>query len=228
MKFNHHLAITAFVLSVFSHLPAHAETDLEKSFVEFLRTWEGSYDNLNQVQKQDAQEIPEKDRNRATLLFIKKVELPAFGPHAYYGEWQDANDPGKVIRQRIYGFEIDKDDQTLRLNLHIWPIQSAAFIARTTGAYMVPSKLEGVTLADMAGLKGCDVYFRKTDSGFAGTMKKGQCAFPAPDGSGSPIYSWSQMSVNESQFTYLDGWFNMDGTVYQQLGKYWTVFDKKK
>lgn len=226
MKFFYRLAITAFALSVVSYQPANAETELEKDFPEFLNSWEGSYDNLNQMHTQEAQEISQDDRNRATLLFIKKVDLPAFGPHAYYGEWQDANDQNTVIRQRIYGFEIDDEDQSLRLNLHIWPIQSPEFVARTAGAHMDPSKLEGITPEDMAELKGCDVYFRKADKRFAGTMKKGQCSFPAPDGSGSPVYSWSQMTVSASQFTYLDGWFNMDGTVYRQLAKYWNVFDK--
>lgn len=227
MKFCHHLAIAAFALTVFAFQTADAETELARDFSEFLSTWEGTYDNLSQIEMQQAQGIPQDDRNRATLLFIKKVDLPAFGPHAYYAEWQDANDTGTVIRQRIYGFEIDEQDQSLRLNLHIWPIQSAEFIERTTGAHIDTRKLAGITPADMAGLKGCDVYFKKTESGFAGTMKKEQCSFPAPDGSGSPIYSWSQMTVNDSQFTYLDGWFNMDGTVYLELGTYWTVFDKK-
>lgn len=226
MKFFYHLAIAAFAISVFSHQPATAETNLEKDFSEFLKTWEGSYNNLSQMQTQDAQAIPKEDRNRATLLFIKKVDLPAFGPHAYYGEWQDADAPTTVIRQRIYGFQVDEKDQSLRLNLHIWPIQSPEFVARTAGSHIEPSKLDGVTPEDMADLKGCDVYFKKTKDGFAGTMKKGQCTFPAPDGSGSPVYSWSQMTVNESQFTYLDGWFNMDGTVYRQLAKHWNVFDK--
>ena len=62
------------------------------------------------MQEQDAQQVQKEDRNRPTLLFIKKVDLPAFGPHAYYGEWQDANKPSTVIRQRIYGFTIDEEE----------------------------------------------------------------------------------------------------------------------
>jgi hypothetical protein len=228
MKYCYNLATATFALSVFIYLPASADTMLERHFPEFLNAWEGSYDNLRQMQEQDAQQVQKEDRNRPTLLFIKKVDLPAFGPHAYYGEWQDANKPSTVIRQRIYGFKIDDEDQSLRLNLHIWPIQSPEFVARTAGAHLNPDKLNGVTPEDMADLKKCDVYFKKTEDGFAGTMKKKYCSFPAPDGSGAPVYSWSQMTVNKTQFTYLDGWFNMDGSVYRQLAKYWNVFDKKE
>lgn len=131
-----------------------------------------------------------------------------------------------MTRQRIYGFAIDAAEKKLRLNLHIWPADKPAFVARTSGAHRDPAKLTGVTPADMAGLTGCDVYFDAGAGEFSGAMKKGACAFPAPDG--TPIFSWSQMKIDAAAFSYLDGWFKLDGTPYKQFSKAWYEFERRK
>jgi len=74
----------------------------------------------------------------------------------------------------------------------------------------------------------CDIYFGQTDGEYFGAMNKGECAFDAPGESGQSIYSWSQMTVSDSQFTYLDGWYNgEDGTPFRQFTKNWYEYDKK-
>jgi hypothetical protein len=213
----------AFALTL---CPLSAQATTEADFQRFLSQWAGDYDNVAQVKAQEAAGTPAKDRNQAAFLYIRKVNLPSFGPETYYAEWRDANTPAKVTRQRIYGFEIDQAEKKLRLNLHIWPNDKPEFVARTSDAYLDPRKLDGVAPADMAGLKGCDVFFDTSAAEFTGAMKKGACAFPAPNG--TPIYSWSQMKLTAKQFSYLDGWFNLDGTVFQRLSAEWYVFDKKK
>ena len=149
----------------------------------------------------------------------------------YAGEYSWAGSIGAIMKgwdfkAVLQKFEIDQAEQKLRLNLHIWPADKPEFVARTSGAHLDPRKLSGVTPADMAGLKGCDVYFDAVAAGFSGAMKKGACAFAAPNG--SPIYSWSQMILTPTQFSYLDGWFNLDGTVFQKFAGDWYVFDKIK
>ncbi len=228
---RHFREILCAVALIFSPTAGHAADNATNAdYRQFLLWWGGDYDNLAQAAAQEAaQEAagrPTKDRNQATLLFMRKVDLPAFGTDVYYAEWQDAREPSKVTRQRVYAFEIDQAEKKLRLNLHIWPANRPEFVARTTGAYLDAHKLNGVTPADMAGLKGCDVFFDKTGDAFSGAMKKGACAFPAPNG--TPIYSWSQMKLSATQFSYLDGWFNLDGTPFQRFTADWYVFDKKK
>ncbi len=192
----------------------------------FVSWWGGNYHNLAQVQAQESAGKPPEEPNRPSLLFVRKVNLPAFGPEAYYAEWRDATDASKITRQRIYGFEMDPASGKPRLNLHVWPLGDLEFRERTAGAYLDPGKLEGVTPADMAGLKGCDVFFEATGDAFVGAMKKGACAFAAPDG--TPVYSWSQMKLTPTQFSYLDGWFNRDGTPFRRFTTEWYVFDKQQ
>jgi hypothetical protein len=217
------LLVGAVVLATVSCGTLDRQQDAD--FQQFLSWWAGDYDNLAQVQSQHAAASP-GERNRPTLLFIRKVDLAAFGSEVFYGEWQDADEPGRITRQRIYAFQVNEADGKLRLNLHVWP-PDPAFIARTGGAHLDPRKLEGVTPADMRGLKGCDVFFDRNGGEFAGAMKKGACAFPAPDV--TPVYSWSQMKLTANRFSYLDGWFHQDsGKPYRRFTDAWYEFDKKQ
>lgn len=198
---------------------AFSETDWKR----FLRYWEGDFDNSQQIKEQLTLNIDSVDRNKHLSLRIRRVELPSFGNDVYYAEWFAYENPKKVTRQRIYAFE--KRDTALVLKLHIFPMDSA-FVSRTSGAYIHASRLKGVTPKDMVPLPGCDVYFRWYKNEYVGAMKKGACAFPAPN-SGTPIYSWSQMQLKKDAFEYLDGWFNIDGSVYYEISKDWYTFNRK-
>lgn len=193
------------------------------SWESFLESWEGTYDNSSQIEEQLNAKVDSTDINKHLSLRIKSVALPSFGNNVFYAEWFVHENPEQVTRQRIYAFE--NRDTTFVLKLHIFP-RNSAFVKRTRGAYKIPSKLDGVTLKDMVPLPGCDVYFKWDKNEYTGAMKKGACAFDAPD-SGKPIYSWSQMKLTESTFSYLDGWFNMDGSMYYEISKDWYIFKKK-
>jgi hypothetical protein len=97
-----------------------AET-LYSQFETFLAWWPGTYDNSTQIADSSA--------NSAARLIISRIDLPAFGDHVVYAEWQVLgdkvpDDPTTIIRQRFYSFEIDPERQALRLNLHIFPTAS--------------------------------------------------------------------------------------------------------
>jgi hypothetical protein len=213
------LLLILAALQASAGLAGAAESD---AFRRFVAIWPGDYDNLAQVRTQA--DRPASERNTPTVLHIRRADLPAFGKETVYAEWLDANDPTKVLRQRIYAFSAEPDGKRFRLGLHIFPTDKPAFTARTAGAWRDPARLAGVTPADMAGLKGCDVLFAAAGKGFTGAMEKGTCAFDAPDG--TPIYSWSQMRISAATFSYLDGWFRRDGSVYRRLSPDWYVFRK--
>lgn len=200
---------------------ARAES-LESQFDRFLSWWPGTYDNGAQV---GGGASAGQGANIPTRLIIKKVPVPAFGEHVYYAEWQALDEPDTVTRQRFYGFEIEEGREALRLNLHIFP-PDEDFRARTRGALDDPSRVADLTPKDMVPLTGCDVYFTWTGAIFEGAMDKGACAFPAP-GTETPIYSWSQMRLTDRSFDYLDGWFNLDGTIYQRMSDNWYVFNRR-
>ena len=200
--------IPSLIITFLSSNAALAQS-LESQFATLLSWWPGSYDNGQQ--RTDG----EPGAPAPTRLYIREIDLPAFGDHVVYAEWQTLDDPVRVLRQRFYGFEIDRERQALRLNLHIFP-PNPDFVARTRGAHENPAKVSDLTPDDMVPLPGCDVYFTWTGDHFAGAMDRGACAFPAP-GSDVNIYSWSQMRLTEATFDYLDGWFHLDGSYYRRM-----------
>ncbi len=209
------LMFTAFwTTSVFSQ-------SLESQFKTFLSWWPGSFENTQGIESV----VTSAEGFVPMRLFIREVEMPAFGQHVVYAEWQDARDPDRVIRQRFYGLEIDEQRQALRLNLHIFP-PDPEFVAATRGAHLDPAKVAHLMPGDMVPLPGCDVYFTWTGDHFEGAMDRGACAFPAP-GTETDIYSWSQMRLNETSFDYLDGWFHLDGSEYLPLQNDWYVFTRR-
>ena len=191
---------------------------IDEQWGQFLAWWPGTYATKVTMETDDENFVA----NRS--LHIRRVELPSFGAEVFYAEWQDADQPESILRQRLYAFEREED--TFRLNLHIFP-PDPEFQARTAGAHLDPSKLDGVTPEDMFPLSGCDVFFKWEGSEFTGAMKKGACAFDAPE-TGVPIYSWSQMRLQADSFSYLDGWYRAsDDTIYWQPSSQWFDFRKK-
>jgi len=199
-------------------------------FEQFVAAWPGHYDNAAQQAAQAAAGMPEAQRNPRLELQVVRVDLPAFGPHAFYVEWFAPGAEAAPARQRIYAFEHDRARGDILLRLHIFPTD-AAFVARTAGAWREPARLSGLTPADMAPLPGCDVRFRiasaAPDGALQGQMQEGRCRFPALDDPTREIYSWSQMTKSPGVFSYKDGWFNLDGTVYRIWTTDWFVFEKR-
>jgi hypothetical protein len=196
-----------------------------EDFTRFLAWWPGEYDNLAQVEAQARAKLPAKERNASIRLFIAPVDLPAFGDHVCYAEWQAIDDPLKVLRQRFYA--LTAEGGKFRLGLHVFPLDRPAFVARTAGGYRDPGKLAGVTPADMMDIKGGDVFFAADGEAFTGAMVRGSCRYNAPP-DGRPVSSWTQMKLTRDTFSYLDAWYSPDGaTLYKKFSGDWYVFNKK-
>jgi CpeT/CpcT family (DUF1001) len=200
-------------------------------FERFVAGWPGHYDNGRQVARQLAAGVPQAQRNQNLELQVIRIDLPGFGPRAFYAEWYAPDAPATPVRQRIYAFERDAARGAVVLRLHIFPTD-AAFVARTVGAWRDPVRLHGLTPADMAPLRGCDVWFHAAGGAFAGEaltgeMEKRRCRFPSFEDPSREIYSWSQMTKTDRVFSYRDGWFNLDGSVYRSWAPDWYVFEKR-
>jgi hypothetical protein len=215
--------VVAAAIAVLAAAPAAAADPFER----FIASWAGDYDNLHQP----APYVP-------TRLHIRRVDLPAFGPRAFYAEWLSASD-GRVLRQRIYALSIDADGRW-RLALHIWPAERADFVARTAGAWRKPQRLAGVTPADMVPLPGCDILFEAVDEAsraraeraarpqereaWYGEMHRSACAIPSP-GTDRAVYSWTRMWRGFDALAYRDGWyFATDDAPYREFSPGWYEF----
>lgn len=225
MKLRQLLAATLIpaALMACQHSPqSHSTTAASPGWDDFLAWWPGTYTNSHQTSA--GTDASPEDAYEYLRLHIARIDNSTFGENAYYAEWQNADDPADVRRQRIYGF--DREGESYVLRLHIFP-RDEAMQQNTSGAHLDPAKLDGLTPDDMVDLKGCDVYFHLNGQKFAGEMRRGECAFDAP-GDGIPSYSWSQMMLGPQEFAYLDGWFRAtDDSLFQRFAPGWVEFRKE-
>jgi CpeT/CpcT family (DUF1001) len=153
--------------------PALSQKDvLEKDFRLLLEWFPGRYDNDLQVMFDKDTNQPAEARNGRIHSIFAPVSLPAFGAHVFYVEQYSDNNPEAIYRQRIYRFTRDDGENAARLEIFAPSPEQAA---RMKGAWRDPSKLAGLTPEGMTMYPGCEVWWRRQDNQFVGTMKKDAC-----------------------------------------------------
>jgi hypothetical protein len=137
--------------------------------LELMMTWfEGEFDNNLQV-LEEKEDPPEQPHEWIHSIF-KRVDLPAFGDNVYYVEQYGDGDPSKIYRSRLYSFGLDEEEGAIELVIYRFADQGTA-----AGAQEDPSKLEGMTPQNLTTIPGCEVYWRREEDRFVGSVKEGAC-----------------------------------------------------
>ena len=166
------LALAAPVAGHTQERPVSQRDVLDKDLRTLLDWFPGRYDNDLQVYFDGELNTPAEARNGRIHSIFMPVSLPAFGQNVFYVEQYADNDPTKIYRQRIYRFTADYPEQAVKLEIFT---PSPAQASTILGAWQDPSKLAGVTPEAMRQTPGCEVYWRRQDNQFLGTMKPNAC-----------------------------------------------------
>lgn len=152
---------------------AVTEADVLARDLRDLTTWfTGRFDNDLQVMFDAELNVPAEARNGRIHSIFKPVDLPAFGTNVFYVEQYADNNPTRVYRQRIYRFAVDSAENAIKLEIFApSPEQERAIL----GAWADPSKLAGLTPEAMTLYPGCEVYWRRQENQFVGSMKTDAC-----------------------------------------------------
>ena len=143
---------------------------LQQDFALFLRWFEGRFDNDRQVFFQEDLGVAEENRHERIHSIFAPVDLPAFGEHVFYVEQYLDGDPTRIYRQRLYVMSVDEARNAIRLRIHI-PTNPTPLV----GAHRDPSLLATLTPADTTVYEGCDVFWRRQENQFIGSMDEGAC-----------------------------------------------------
>ena len=149
-----------------------AQDVLAKDLRVLLDYFPGRYDNDLQVYFDGELKTPEVERNGRIHSIFSPVTLPAFGPNMFYVEQYSDNDPTKIYRQRLYRFSIDAAEKAIKLEIFAPSPEQALAIK---GAHQDQAKLAGLSPSTMTLYPGCEVYWRRQEQQFIGTMKPGAC-----------------------------------------------------
>ncbi|MSO99042.1 MAG: hypothetical protein EXR11_12630 [Rhodospirillaceae bacterium] len=148
---------------------AQTKPELDTQLAQLMQMLPGEYDNAVQIKRQNGEKpfFP-------VHTIIKPVAMPEVGEHVLYLEEYRDNDPAKLIRIRLYKFNVEENAKAIRLHL-VNPLKPEALI----GAHKDIAKIEALTLADMRVDRDvCDVFIRKNGAEFRGAMKENACNRP--------------------------------------------------
>ncbi len=196
---------TRMLVSLALVVTAQAATAQERSYTRVEREldalmaiWPGDYDNREQLQTDSDQgrKSLETGAHLRVHSQVRRVDLPAIGPHVLYVEEYRDNDPQRIFRQRIYVLSADEKTQAIRLELGFFNDGK-----RLLGAHKDPAKLAGLTRAGISILAGCELLIRRDSDVFEGRMAPKACVFGE---TGRKRYADYQLRVRPGQFEFRD------------------------
>lgn len=166
------VVLCATQLAYAQEKPPTVQDVLAKDMRLLMEYFPGRYDNDLQVYFDGELNTPEIERNGRIHSIFAPVTLPAFGPNMFYVEQYSDNNPSKVYRQRLYRFSIDVAEKAIKLEIFAPSLAQAAAIK---GAYQDATKLADLNPNNMTLYPGCEVYWRRQEQQFIGSMKPDTC-----------------------------------------------------
>ena len=162
--------ILSVCLILFSFLSVSAKGNLEDDMKLFSQWFEGRFDNFAQYYD-DKENQAEFSHENIHSIFTK-VDLPGIGKNVFFVQQYGNGDPNNIYRQRLYNFTINKQEKALQLTIYTFDDE-----AKYRDSYLDKSKLNGLTMANLATTAGCEVFWKlnETRDKFAGYMKKDGC-----------------------------------------------------
>jgi hypothetical protein len=134
------------------------QQDLRKAELEQIAgLLPGRYDNLGQVQsEQKAGGAPRE----SLALNIMPVYTPMLGRYVFYMQETAADDPLRVLSQRIYSFDLTADGQIVQSQATLEEPQ------RWRDAHNNPDVFKSMMQQDLHPMSGCELTWTHTASGF--------------------------------------------------------------
>jgi hypothetical protein len=169
---NKHMKQTLFVgcLILISFFSVSAKGNLNDDMKLFSSWFEGRFDNF--AQHYNDKEIKFEHLHDHIHSIFKKVDLPAIGKNTFFVQQYLDGDESKVYRQRLYNFTANKQEKALQLTIYTFDDEK-----KYRDSHQDATKLNGITMANLATTNGCEVYWKlnETRDKFTGYMKNDAC-----------------------------------------------------
>jgi hypothetical protein len=134
----------------------------EAALNELVALLPGSYDNIAQ-----ARTMPDHSSLR---LVIAPVQAPLVGDHVFYMQEMAGDDPRRVLSQRLYVVDAVPSSEMAVMTLldFIEP-------SRWRDGHLNRDLFRSLITTDLRPRAGCDLLWKKSDTGFSATNNPQQC-----------------------------------------------------
>ncbi len=138
----------------------------DADMAELLVQLAGRYDNTGQVQADVQHGVhPPHD---ALALVIVPVDDPLIGEHVFYVQEMAADDPNRVMVQRVWTFGM----QNKAIEQSVWTLKEPL---RWRDAQRNPETLESMVNQDVTPVRGCNLTWKKAGEKFTATNDPKTC-----------------------------------------------------
>lgn len=146
--------------------------DLLEDMDEMLSWFPGEYDNDEQVSKQKQDGVAEELMQRHTHHLFQPVKVKFIDHQTLYAQQYQHYNPEDIYRQRLYAFDIDKDEEAIRLTIYT-PKDPLAI----KDLHLNKKLQESLTADDFILKPGCEVYWKREGEEYHGYLKKNACNY---------------------------------------------------
>jgi hypothetical protein len=143
--------------------PAESKKQEEAQFLELLHALPGDYDNLTQTEAENGAQ------HTAVVLSIKPLEVQSLGRLVLLARESAANDKRRVLAQRIWTLERDKQHRIVQ---HVFIFKEPQRWAQSVEE---PELLQALLPDDLTQLSGCELIWTKTATGFSAATRPNAC-----------------------------------------------------
>lgn len=138
----------------------------EADMAELLVQLPGRYDNTGQVQS-DVQHGVHPPHDPLALVIVP-VDDPLIGEHVFYVQEMAADDPNRVMVQRVWTFGL----QNKSIEQSVWTLKEPL---RWRDAQRNPEMLESLVNQDVTPVRGCNLTWKKTGDKFTAANDPKTC-----------------------------------------------------
>ena len=163
---------------------AESKKKEEADFLELLHVLPGEYDNLTQTEDEHS------TQHAAVVLTIKPLELQLLGRLVLLARETAANDKRRLLAQRIWTLERDKEHNIVQ---HVYIFKEPQ---RWVQSIDDPEVLQALLPDDLQELRGCALLWLKTATGFSGATRPNACR-PASEHEGMLVETSAQIQGDE-------------------------------
>jgi len=185
-----------------------SDKSLENDFNQMMTWFDGSFDNFQQVWKEEEDSIATELRHEHIHSIFRAVKMPQIGKRVFFVKQFMDGDTNNVYRQRVYHFFINKKEQAIQLDIYSFLSPEAE--KKYGQAHHNPSVLENLTPKDFRNISGCAVYWKKEGDHFIGYMKEKACHFTSKR-SGNEIYITDSLKLTQDEIWIRDEAFDQNG-----------------
>ena len=153
-------------------------TTAERDIMAITESLPGTFDNREQVYFDQRGGVPKEKQHGRLHSIVARIELPAFGPFAFFVQDARDNKLDDPYRLRIYAFSTDKKDpDRVRMRVHYLngdrPGDDGA--KKYRDAHKNVSILADRTPANTPHVEGCDVFWKREAGQFKASTEPGAC-----------------------------------------------------